>query len=160
MFSKNAAFYKEKDQTGHFIAIAVNKTSIQLQVFTEDQSRAINATRVLKIRTKMETIIGDLTKTFHKQVEYEIGYSCKDIKITDETNDNFVGENELLRMDRETFEQKCPKHVLANEKHNIKSNELLQFWNPSLDTVPCSEDQFVLEEYLYCRHCKKLITLH
>jgi hypothetical protein len=129
MFCKNAAFYKDADQNGHFIAIAVNKTSIQVQVFTQGANKKIDSRRVRNIRGEVENIVGDLTKTFHKQVQYELGYSCKEIKITDENHDCFVQESKLLPVDREQSHEECPEHILASKKHKIKPYELVQFWN-------------------------------
>ncbi|XP_056015275.1 uncharacterized protein LOC125656640 [Ostrea edulis] len=126
MFSKNAAFYKERD---HSIAIAVNKTSIQLQVFTESKQMDLQTNCVIEIREKVERIIRELTETFHKQVTYGIGYSCKDIKITDEDKDYFLVEDDILQMGRGIPDRICPRHPKAGEKHKIKIDNLLQFWN-------------------------------
>jgi hypothetical protein len=129
MFCKNAAFYMEK---GHRIVIAVNKTSIQLQVFTRKKSMKLNTKRVMTIRKKLERIINTITKTFHKQVPYEIGYSCKDINITEEDVDNFCVEGDV-RKESNSDEATCPKH----ESHDIKAQDLLRFWNQDPTPTAC-----------------------
>lgn len=126
MFYKNVAFYKKKD---HCIAIAVNKTSIQLQVFTRSREINLSRKRVMKIRKTTENNIWEITKTFHKQVKFDRGYSCKGIKIGDEDQGDFFLQSEILPVKRETPNVQCPLHVEINQTHEIDTHTLLRFWN-------------------------------
>ncbi|XP_061195041.1 probable serine/threonine-protein kinase pats1 [Saccostrea echinata] len=127
-FCKNAAFYMVKDAS-HCIAIAVNKTSIQLQVFTADKDMDLQSECVIQIRDTVESLINEITQTFHRHIEYERGFSCTDINITDEDDEYFLRESQIVGVKTITGKEKrpCPKHVLRNP-HDINKYKMMQFW--------------------------------
>ncbi|XP_062584106.1 uncharacterized protein LOC134245881 [Saccostrea cucullata] len=124
---KNIAFYKEKGGD-LYIAIAVNKTSIQLQVFTPDDTIQLQNDKTKQIRSKIEGMMKDITSTFHRQVLYEVGYTCKDIYITEEDEDFFLSERTVAELT--TNKRICPHHVppTKHEKHDIVRDDLLYYW--------------------------------
>ncbi|XP_062577856.1 uncharacterized protein LOC134239716 [Saccostrea cucullata] len=127
-FCKNAAFYTVKDAS-HYIVIAVNKTSIQLQVFTADKDMDLQSQCVIDIKNTVESLINEITQTFHRHIEYERGFSCIDINITDEDDEYFLKESQIVETKTITGKEKrsCPKHVLRNP-HDINKNKMMQFW--------------------------------
>ncbi|XP_062596169.1 probable serine/threonine-protein kinase pats1 [Saccostrea cucullata] len=127
MFCKNAAFYK-MDDAGHYIVIAVNKTSIQLQVFTPEKGMDLQTESAIEIRETVKSMIHEITQTFHRQTKYEIGYTCKDINITEEDEEFFLTEEEVKALKTETGKRRCPKHIMGKQIHDIDKNEILRFW--------------------------------
>ncbi|XP_062592009.1 uncharacterized protein LOC134253502 [Saccostrea cucullata] len=127
-FCKNAAFYTVEDAS-HYIAIAVNKTSIQLQVFTAHKDMNLQSECVIQIRDTVESLINEITQTFHKHIEYELGFSCTDINITDEDDEYFLKKSQIIGVKTITGKEKrpCPKHVLRNP-HEINKYKMMQFW--------------------------------
>ncbi|XP_062575812.1 uncharacterized protein LOC134237688 [Saccostrea cucullata] len=127
-FCKNAAFYMVQDAS-HFIAIAVNKTSIQLQVFTADKDMNLQSKCIIEIRDTVESLINEITQTFHRHIEYERGFSCTDINIADEDDEYFLKESQIVGIKTITGkeERPCPKHVLQNP-HDINKSKMMQFW--------------------------------
>ncbi|XP_062599585.1 probable serine/threonine-protein kinase pats1 [Saccostrea cucullata] len=127
-FCKNAAFFMVADAS-HYIAIAVNKTSIQLQVFTAHKDMNLQSECVIQIRDTLEILINDITQTFHRHIEYERGFSCTYINITDEDVKYFLKESEIVGIKTITGkeERPCPKHVLRNP-HDINKYKMMQFW--------------------------------
>ncbi|XP_062598724.1 probable serine/threonine-protein kinase pats1 [Saccostrea cucullata] len=120
-FFKNAAFYKA-EEAGHCFAIAVNNTSVQLQVFTCDET--LNEKCVKNVRNTVEDMIKDITKTFHKGIIYDMGFSCQDITIADEDEKFFLKESEISQKVRTSKEMSCPRHFLGTSKHTIDTNKI------------------------------------
>ncbi|XP_062571236.1 probable serine/threonine-protein kinase pats1 [Saccostrea cucullata] len=121
-FFKNAAFYKA-EEAGHFFAIAVSKTSIQLQVFTQDES--VKEECVKKIRQTVESLIKEITETFHRGIIYDSGFSCKDINITDEDEEYFLKESEIIQEIRNSQEMPpCPRHLFEPNDHKVDANKI------------------------------------
>ncbi|XP_062610252.1 uncharacterized protein LOC134272033 [Saccostrea cucullata] len=126
LLCKNIAFYKEKGGDIN-IAIAVNKTSIQLQAFTPDNKIKLSITDTKKIRIQIEQMLRVLTTTFHHQVPYEVGYPCKEIKITEEDENYFLPEEKIA--DLKTNKRICPNCIKRNhENHQIVRDDLLHYW--------------------------------
>ncbi|XP_062611415.1 probable serine/threonine-protein kinase pats1 [Saccostrea cucullata] len=121
-FFKNAAFYRA-EETGHYFVIAVSKTSIQLQVFTRDE--ALKEECVKNIRKTVEGYIKEITETFHKGIIYDIGFSCKDIKIADEDVEFFLKESDITQEARNSMKMSCPRHFLGANKHKIDTHKIL-----------------------------------
>ncbi|XP_056015202.1 uncharacterized protein LOC130052939 [Ostrea edulis] len=128
MFCKSAAFYKTGDYT-HCIAIAVNKTSILLQVFTPGKRRKLQTGKVVEIRNEVEKFVAEITKTFHDQVCYEIGYSCEDVSITSVDENYFLPESEVLAFEDDVT---CPKHVKAKSPHDVNRRDLIGCWRSDI----------------------------
>ncbi|XP_056015153.1 uncharacterized protein LOC125677494 isoform X2 [Ostrea edulis] len=128
MFCKSAAFYKTGDYT-HCIAIAVNKTSILLQVFTPGKRKKLQTGTVVEIRNEVEKFVEEITKTFHDQVGYEIGYSCKDVPITIVDENYFLSESEVLAFEDDVT---CPKHVKAKSLHDVNRRDLIGCWRSDI----------------------------
>ncbi|XP_062620756.1 uncharacterized protein LOC134282373 [Saccostrea cucullata] len=126
---KNIALFcgAEKDEY-HTVAIAVNKTSIQLQVLTPPGNGIpLRTERTRAIRLKIEKKISELTKTFHGNVDYEIGFpcSCKPIFITKEDERQFISEKELLKISADF--PPCPRCKVHSDKR-INKKQLLEIW--------------------------------
>ncbi|XP_062620035.1 uncharacterized protein LOC134281617 [Saccostrea cucullata] len=117
-FFKNAALYKAEEAC-HYFAIAVSKTSIQLQIFTRDETVKLDDKCVKKIRQTVEDFIKELTETFHKGIIYDIGFSCSDIKITDEDEEFFLKGTDIKREIENSNELTCPKHFRGDYIHKI-----------------------------------------
>ncbi|XP_061177494.1 probable serine/threonine-protein kinase pats1 [Saccostrea echinata] len=120
-FFKNAAFYKTKD-AGHYFVIAVSKTSIQLQVLRRDGT--VKEECVKKIRKAVEDLIKEITETFHRGIIYDMGFSCRDIKITDEDEKFFLKESEIVKEIGNFQEMSCPKHFIGPNDHKIDTNKI------------------------------------
>ncbi|XP_056015150.1 uncharacterized protein LOC125673654 isoform X4 [Ostrea edulis] len=125
LFFKNAAFYSTEGGN-HNIAIAVSKTSIQLQVFTPAKNIKLKEVETKSIRSIVEDMINEITTTFHEQVDCKKGFACKDLKITEEDEDMFLNEEDVA--DLETNHRPCPKHVMESEPHLIDRDSLLKYW--------------------------------
>ncbi|XP_061192122.1 uncharacterized protein LOC133200321 [Saccostrea echinata] len=127
LLCKNVAFYKDKGGDRN-IAIAVNKTSIQLQVFTPDKAIQLTSDKTKENRSNIEKMIKDITTTFHHQVLYEVGYPCKDINITEEDEHFFLSERTVAELT--TNRRICPNYVppTKHEKHQIVRDDLLYYW--------------------------------
>ncbi|XP_062603879.1 uncharacterized protein LOC134265676 [Saccostrea cucullata] len=138
LFCKNTAFYMPEGGD-HNIAIAVNKSSLQLQVFSPGADIHLSESKTKEIRKHVENIIKELTQTFHQQVVYETGYACKDIDLTDEDEDYFLNEEEVAKL--KSNERLCLNSYKENhEKHNIHRDNLLQYWYKSSEDM-ISEEQ-------------------
>ncbi|XP_062604800.1 uncharacterized protein LOC134266593 [Saccostrea cucullata] len=124
---KNVAFYKDKGGDRN-IAIAVNKTSIQLQVYTPDKTIQLTNDKTKEIRATIEKMMNSITSTFHQQVLYEVGYPCRDIDITEEDEDCFLSEEEVAELT--TNKRICPNNLSRknHEKHEIVRDDLLYYW--------------------------------
>ncbi|XP_062572804.1 uncharacterized protein LOC134234774 [Saccostrea cucullata] len=128
-FYKNVAiFHGTHEVEYHTVVIAVNKTSIQIQVLTPTgNDLPLRKERTRSIRLKIEETIADLTKTFHGNVDYEIGFpcQCEPIFITQEDEKRFISEEELLRISTE--DPPCPRCKIDSDKR-INKKELLEIW--------------------------------
>ncbi|XP_062569835.1 uncharacterized protein LOC134231895 [Saccostrea cucullata] len=129
---KNVAFYKEKGDDIN-IAIAVNKTSIQLQAFTPDKNIILENTGTKNIRIQIEQMLEELTTTFHHRVFYEVGYPCRDINITEEDEHCFLSERTVAEL--KTNERVCPNFRKQDHKeHQIVRDDLLHYWYTGVDS--------------------------
>ncbi|XP_062575800.1 uncharacterized protein LOC134237680 [Saccostrea cucullata] len=128
---KNIAFYKEKGGDIN-IAIAVNKTSIQLQAFTPDDKINLTSADTKKIRIQIEHLLRKVTTTFHHQLLYKVGYPCRDINITEEDEDCFLSERTVAEL--KTNERVCPNSINEDhKKHQIVRDDLLHYWYTGID---------------------------
>lgn len=127
LLCKNVAFYKDKGGDRN-IGIAVNKTSIQLQVLTPDKAIQLTNDKTKQIRSIIEKMMNDITSTFHHQVLYEVGYPCRNIDITEEDEDCFLSEKTVAELT--TNKRICPNYVppTKHEKHGIVRDDLLYYW--------------------------------
>ncbi|XP_062609451.1 uncharacterized protein LOC134271233 [Saccostrea cucullata] len=132
LLCKNVAFFKDKGGDRN-IAIAVNKTSIQLQVFTPDKAIQLTNDKTKQIRSKIERMMNKITSTFHHRVLYEAGYPCKEINITEEDEDCFLSEKTVAELT--TNKRICPPHVpqTKHEGHKIVLDDLLYYWYTGTD---------------------------
>ncbi|XP_061195175.1 probable serine/threonine-protein kinase pats1 [Saccostrea echinata] len=122
-FFKNAAFYKAED-AGHYFVIAVSKTSIQLQLFTRDETVKLSEECVKKVRRTVEEFIKEIIETFHKGIIYDMGFTCSDIEITDEDEKFFLRETDIYREIEKSEKMSCPKHFLGPHDHEIDTNKI------------------------------------
>ncbi|XP_062600277.1 uncharacterized protein LOC134261906 [Saccostrea cucullata] len=129
---KNVAFYKEKGDDIN-IAIAVNKTSIQLQAFTPDKNINLENTDTKNIRIQIEQMLEELTTTFHQRVLYEVGYPCSDINITEEDEGCFLSETTVAEL--KTNKRVCPNFRKEDHReHQIVRDDLLHYWYTGVDS--------------------------
>lgn len=124
LICKNVAFYKEQNGDS-YIAVAVSRTSIQLQVFTPDHTIKLEPESVRKIRKQLESLIMDLTR-FDEHLGIEKGYTCKRIELTDEDEQLFLKEEDIVKL--QMNESPCPLHVMPHETHTIVRNDILSLW--------------------------------
>ncbi|XP_062615174.1 uncharacterized protein LOC134276912 [Saccostrea cucullata] len=123
-FFKNAVLYKA-DDADHYFVIGVSKTSIQLQVFTLEETMDLSEECVKKIRQTVEEYIKEITETFHKGIIYEMGFSCTDIKITEEDEKFFLKEEYIYKPSMRFEEISCPRHHFGQDRHKIDRNKML-----------------------------------
>ncbi|XP_062577702.1 uncharacterized protein LOC134239553 [Saccostrea cucullata] len=116
---KDIAFYITDGQGYHNIAIAINESCIQVQMFRRD-NRELEIEHTLSCREMIEEMIGRITSTFHKSVKYVTGFSCKDINLTEESEENFLEERDIINL---VHEFACPNHVDKN--HQVDGAKLL-----------------------------------
>ncbi|XP_056015025.1 probable serine/threonine-protein kinase pats1 [Ostrea edulis] len=136
---KNLAYFVYKN---HTVALAVNRYSIQLQVFQRNRD-SISKTVTLEIRDDIERLLNDLTRNFHKEIMYTVGYQCSKQEVFGEHNAYFVEEREI----HGKGEQTCPIHETENHHILIESN-LLYYWNEDVQDKPTgpSIDKMCLSE--------------
>ncbi|XP_062596131.1 uncharacterized protein LOC134257544 isoform X2 [Saccostrea cucullata] len=116
---KNVACFEYKQ---HAVALAVNKSSIQLQVF-QPANISITKSVTLEVRDTIELHLKDLLGNFHKAIEmYTVGYQCSKQEVFHEYDSNFVEEAQIYKKK----EIKCPRHGLVH--HHILSESVLLFY--------------------------------
>ncbi|XP_062602037.1 uncharacterized protein LOC134263682 [Saccostrea cucullata] len=104
------------------IGVAVTTSTIQVQIFKQGNGQLIGEiTR--KIKKTIEDVLENLTKIFHKETLYDIGYQCSKQYILEENATSFILEKDLVG----GGEFNCPNHGFKNH-HVINKNDLLRFW--------------------------------
>ncbi|XP_061180613.1 uncharacterized protein LOC133189227 [Saccostrea echinata] len=139
---KDAVFLLHEDDD-HILVLGVCKPSIQIQVVCLEGNLDVDVT--LKIRDDVESMMKSLTTTFHKQVQYDIGYFCQEKGFCADVEHFFISEHDLLQLKRDTTW--CRKH--AKENHKINRKDLLKFWKKSSSKeigCPCFPKRRVLEK--------------
>ncbi|XP_056015097.1 uncharacterized protein LOC125676189 isoform X3 [Ostrea edulis] len=116
---KNVACFVYKQ---HAIALAVNRCSIQLQVFQPSKDVIVKDV-TLEIRDNIERLLNGLTSNFHKKVMYTVGYQCSKQEVFREHDDCFVEERDIHGKGKIT----CPKHGMINH-HILSESTLLVYW--------------------------------
>ncbi|XP_062574932.1 uncharacterized protein LOC134236809 [Saccostrea cucullata] len=133
---KNVACFAYKQ---HAVALAVNTSSIQLQVF-QPTNTPVTKKVVLEVRKTVERLLDDLLKIFHKKIDmYTVGFQCSKQEVFHEHDDCFVKEKELISKGS----MGCPRHELINS-HILNDSALLFYWN--LDVLAESTDPDALVE--------------
>ncbi|XP_056015370.1 uncharacterized protein LOC125675033 isoform X2 [Ostrea edulis] len=122
---KNVACFRYK---GHVLALAVNKYSIQLQVFQPGNFPFAKVV-TLEIRDNVEKLLNGLTSNFHKNIMYTVGYQCSKQEVFREHDDCFVEEIEIHRKGNTS----CPKHGMINY-HILSESALLFYWKQDVLT--------------------------
>ncbi|XP_062613039.1 uncharacterized protein LOC134274820 [Saccostrea cucullata] len=129
----------------HAVALAVNPSSIQLQVF---QPTNISVTKkvALEVRKIITHLLNDLLENYHKKIDmYTVGFQCSKQEVFHEHDDCFVKEEQLLKEGT----MLCPKHEL-NNSHILHESTLLFYWNQ--DVLAESTDPDALVENRACRN--------
>ncbi|XP_062584621.1 uncharacterized protein LOC134246315, partial [Saccostrea cucullata] len=106
----------------HNIALAVNQSSIQLQVF-QPLSTPIKKEVTLKVRDTTEQLLNVLTRSFHKKIMYTVGYHCSMNEVFREYDECFVEETAIYMQGQIT----CPRHTLLHP-HILRESDLLGYW--------------------------------
>ncbi|XP_056015156.1 uncharacterized protein LOC125676198 [Ostrea edulis] len=117
---KNLACFVYKS---HTVALAVNRYAIQLQVFQRSRN-PISKVVTLEIRDDIERLLNSLTKNFHKNIMYTVGYQCSKQEVFREHDDCFVEEKEIHGKGKQT----CPIHEMDTH-HFLSESDLLFHWN-------------------------------
>ncbi|XP_062594129.1 uncharacterized protein LOC134255623 [Saccostrea cucullata] len=118
---KNIVLLEHK-QSGNIIAIGVNKTAIQLLVYSS--STTLHPADTYKVRKTVEKILNSVVQTFHKAVNYEVGFSCmEDAKVTQESEGRFILEKDALEKREE--EGNCDYHY---ETHRVNWSKMVKYW--------------------------------
>ncbi|XP_062620716.1 uncharacterized protein LOC134282331 [Saccostrea cucullata] len=143
---KNVACFAYKQ---HAVALAVNPSSIQLQVF-QPTNTLVTKTIVLEVRNIITDLLNDLLQNFHKKIDmYTVGFQCSKQEVFHELDDCFVEEEELLKKGT----MLCPNHEL-NNSHMLLESILLSYWN--LDVLAELTDPDALVEKGACRNLSEL----
>ncbi|XP_062601971.1 probable serine/threonine-protein kinase pats1 [Saccostrea cucullata] len=71
---RNVALFLSRD---HHVAIAVNTTSIQLQVYQPVHWESLDVRETKLIQTDVEKSLMEVTSTFHRENKFTKGFSCK-----------------------------------------------------------------------------------
>ncbi|XP_062603113.1 uncharacterized protein LOC134264868 [Saccostrea cucullata] len=120
---KNAAMFTHSD---HDIALAVTPSTIQLQIFQSISQMTMCSKVTFSIRKTVEEILGNVTKSFHKSLAYEVGFMCDEDKnqiLGEEVTNNFIQEGTLDRGNQ----IRCPQHQVEGF-HTINPDFLLAYW--------------------------------
>ncbi|XP_062590495.1 uncharacterized protein LOC134252075 [Saccostrea cucullata] len=121
---KNIAFFEYEH---HNIALAVDNSSIQLQVFQHGNS-IVRKEITLEIRDSIERLLNELTGSFHKKIIYSVGYQCSMNDVYREYDKCFVEEKEI----RGKGHIVCPRHELIHQ-HNLWEPDFLGYWKKDCD---------------------------
>jgi hypothetical protein len=116
---KNVACFRYKE---HVIALAVNRSSIQLQVL-QPHNKPIEKEVGLQVRDTVDRLLGNLTQNFHKHVMFIVGYQCSKQEVFVDHDDCFLEETEIHGKGKIA----CPRHGMMTE-HLINERELLFHW--------------------------------
>ncbi|XP_062604103.1 probable serine/threonine-protein kinase pats1 [Saccostrea cucullata] len=116
---KNVACFAYK---GHGVALAVNHSSIQVQVFKPGNS-FLEKKVTLEVRSTIERLLKELTGTFHKEIMYIAGYQCSMYEVFTEYNGCFVEETAIQRKGQMV----CPRHALLHH-HVLCESDILGYW--------------------------------
>ncbi|XP_061195128.1 uncharacterized protein LOC133203347 [Saccostrea echinata] len=116
---KNVACFAYKQ---HNVALAVNHSSIQLQVF-QPIGTSMKKEVTLKVRDITEELLNVLTKSFHKEIMYTVGYQCSMNEVFREYDECFVEETAIHMQGKIT----CPRHILLHP-HILHESDLLGYW--------------------------------
>jgi hypothetical protein len=119
---KNIAYFMYE---GHTVALAVNRYSIQLQVFKHNGDE-ISKVVTLKVRGDIERLLNGLTSNFHKAIMYTVGFQCSEQEVYREHDGCFIEERQIHVKDEEDL-QTCPIHEVENY-HTLRKSELLYYW--------------------------------
>jgi hypothetical protein len=117
---KNLAYFHYKQ---HVVVLAVNKYSIQIQVF-QPSNASIEKKVTLEVRGHVERTLNDCLGNFHKELMYTIGYQCSKQEVFNELDGFFVAENEI----KGKGDIACPRHGMQSH-HILKQTSLLFHWN-------------------------------
>ncbi|XP_062587793.1 probable serine/threonine-protein kinase pats1 isoform X2 [Saccostrea cucullata] len=132
---KNIACFAYKQ---HAVALAVNPSSIQLQVF-QPTNTPVTKNIVLEVRNIITDLLNDLLENFHKKIDmYTVGFQCSKQEVFHEHDDCFVKEEELLKKGT----MLCPKHEL-NNSHILSESVLLFYWNVDVLAESIDPDSLV-----------------
>ncbi|XP_062602528.1 uncharacterized protein LOC134264249 [Saccostrea cucullata] len=123
---KSVACFAYKD---HKVALAVNHSSIQIQVFKPGNS-ILEKTVTLEVRDTIERLLKELTGTFHKEIMYITGYQCSMNEVFREYDGCFVEETEIYRKGQMV----CPRHALLHH-HDLCESDILGYWKKDCKTT-------------------------
>ncbi|XP_062612628.1 uncharacterized protein LOC134274360 isoform X2 [Saccostrea cucullata] len=117
---KNVACFAYRQ---HVVALAVNSSSIQLQIFQPTNVLVIKEV-ALKVRNTVESLLMNLLGNFHKKIDmFTVGYQCCKQEVFLEHDDCFVEEKDIYRKGKVT----CPRHGMINH-HVLYESSLLVYW--------------------------------
>ncbi|XP_062587297.1 uncharacterized protein LOC134248925, partial [Saccostrea cucullata] len=123
---KNIVLLQHK-QRGNVIVIGVNKTAIQLLVYSNSTSRSLRPADTYKVRNIVEQIICSVVSTFHRAVNYEVGFSClENEKITQECEGQLILEKNAVAFSKLEEGRECDYHT---ETHYIHWSKMVKHWN-------------------------------
>ncbi|XP_062600088.1 uncharacterized protein LOC134261693 [Saccostrea cucullata] len=123
---KNIVLLEHK-QRGNVIVIGVNKTAIQLLVYSNSTSRSLRPADTYKVRNTVENIIRSVVSTFHRAVNYEVGFSCSENdNITQECEGQFILEKDAVAFSKLEEGRECDYHT---ETHYIHWSKMVKHWN-------------------------------
>ncbi|XP_062604141.1 uncharacterized protein LOC134265961 isoform X2 [Saccostrea cucullata] len=117
---KNVACFAYKE---HIVALAVNNSSIQLQIFQPTNVLVLKEV-ALNVRDTVEGLFQEHLENFHKKIDmYIVGYQCRNQEVFHEHDDCFVEEKAIYKKGK----IRCPRHGMVNH-HVLSESDLLVYW--------------------------------
>ncbi|XP_062613439.1 uncharacterized protein LOC134275196 [Saccostrea cucullata] len=139
---KDVACFAYKD---HKVALAVNHSSIQIQVFKPGNS-ILEKKVTLEVLSTIERLLKELSGTFHQEIMYTVGYQCSMNEVFREYDGCFVEETEIYSKGQID----CPRHALLHH-HVLRESDLLYHWkqdckieNPRNPVAALRQDNFIV----------------
>ncbi|XP_061193664.1 uncharacterized protein LOC133201888 [Saccostrea echinata] len=117
----------------HNILLGMTQTEIQLQVFVVEGE--VDVLTCHQIRENIESILHNLSNTFQKNAEFQVGFKCKPSGFCDRKESAVIKESEFTKA---IFQ--CPS-CPANKKHPINTKDITKYWKQdSLSESGTNED--------------------
>jgi hypothetical protein len=101
---------------GHFIFLGVDDDDIRLQVYTPKRNVQLDNTVAWEIKETVNGELRKLTKTFHKNIVFSIGFYC----MSKKKGGGFISYEEMSNLEMNI----CPRHKTRSD-HEIKKKDFL-----------------------------------
>ncbi|XP_062619309.1 uncharacterized protein LOC134280874 [Saccostrea cucullata] len=102
------------------IMLGMTQTEIQLQVFVVEGE--VDVSKCQQIRENIERILDNLSNTFQKNSEFQVGFKCKPSGFCNRKESAVIKESMFARAGFQC--PSCP----ANKKHTINTKDITKYW--------------------------------